>query len=188
MAHTIKLGSPEPTRSQRGCAAQSNRCRRLLILVSVVSVALAVGLAVSLAIFAVRRPRHAPGDRPSAGRGPTEAAITRACGVTRYPALCASELTKLHAADLVPMSLDATRRRVADALSNVTALAVGAPAAAACRDDCLELLDVAGELLERSVRAVAASPANSTDGAAAAHTDDDDVMSWLSAALTYYDT
>ena len=162
MAH-IKLGSPEPTRSQRGCA-QSNRCRRLLILVSVVSVALAVGLAVSLAIFAVRRPRHAPGDRPSAGRGPTEAAITRACGVTRYPALCASELTKLHAADLVPMSLDATRRRVADALSNVTALAVGAPAAAACRDDCLELLDVAGELLERSVRAVAASsPANSTD-------------------------
>ncbi|KAG2585950.1 hypothetical protein PVAP13_5NG005900 [Panicum virgatum] len=191
MAH-IKLGSPEPTRSQRGCA-QSNRCRRLLILVSVVGVALAVGLAVSLTIFAVRRPRHAPGDRPSAGRGPTEA-IARACGVTRYPALCASELTALPGAaaagdaDLVPMSLDATCRRVADALSNVTALAVGAPAAAACRDDCLELLDVAGELLERSVRAVAASPANSTDGAAAAHTNDDDVMSWLSAALTYYDT
>jgi len=191
MAHTIKLGSPEPTRSQRGCAAQSNRCRRLLILVSVVSVALAVGLAVSLAIFAVRRPRHAPGDRPSAGRGPTEAAITRACGVTRYPALCANELTKLpgaaaagDAADLVPMSLDATRRRVAGALSNASALAVVAPAAA----DCLELLDVAGELLERSVRAVAAaSPANSTDAAAAAHTDDD-VMTWLSAALTYYDT
>ena len=153
MAH-IKLGfgSPEPIRSQRGCAAQSNRCRHLLILASVVSVAVAVGLAVSLAIFAVRRPRHAPGDRPSAGRGPTEAAITRACGVTRYPALCASELTKLHAADLVPMSLDATRRRVADALSNASALAVGAPTAA----DCLELLDVAGELLERSVRGVVA--------------------------------
>jgi len=155
MAH-IKLGSPEPTRSQRGCA-QSNRCRRLLILVSVVSVALAVGLAVSLTIFAVRRPRHAPGDRPSAGRGPTEA-IARACGVTRYPALCASELTALPGAaaagdaDLVPMSLDATRRRVADALSNASALAVGAPTAA----DCLELLDVAGELLERSVRGVVA--------------------------------
>ena len=92
MAHTIKLGSPEPTRSQRGCAAQSNRCRRLLILVSVVSVALAVGLAVSLAIFAVRRPSNR---QPSAGRGPTEAAITRACGVTRYPALCANELTNV---------------------------------------------------------------------------------------------
>ncbi|RLN23804.1 hypothetical protein C2845_PM07G40090 [Panicum miliaceum] len=190
MAH-IKLGSPEPTRSQHGCT-QSNRCCRLLILVSVVSVALAVGLAVSLTIFAVRRPRHAPGDRPSAGRGPTEA-ITRACGVTRYPVLCASELTALPGpaaardADLVPMSLDATRRRVADALSNATALAVGARSAAVCRD-CLELLDVVDELLERSVRAVAASPANSTDAAAAAANTDDDVMTWLSAALTYYDT
>ncbi|CAD6240706.1 unnamed protein product [Miscanthus lutarioriparius] len=184
MAH-ITLGSTEPPpSSQHGC-----RRRLLIILASTVSVALAV--AVSLAIyFAVRL-----GPTGDVILASTEA-IRRTCGPTLYPALCVSELAALPGAaaardaDLVPMSLDATRRRVADALADATELvAARAPpddAAAGGYDisDCLEMLEAAADLLNRSVRAVTVSTAA---GAAAADVHDD-VMAWLSAALTYHDT
>jgi F420-0:gamma-glutamyl ligase len=71
------------------------------------------------------------GDGPSpAGSGSTEA-ITRRCRATLYPALCVSEIAALPGAaaardaDLVPLSLDATRRRMADALADATELARG---------------------------------------------------------------
>ncbi|EES02180.1 hypothetical protein BDA96_03G005500 [Sorghum bicolor] len=187
MAHiTLGLPEPPPSSSQHGC-----RRRLLTILVSIViSVALAV--AVSLAIYFAVRP--APGDGPSLMA--TTEAITRTCGPTLYPALCVSELAALPGAAaardadlLVPMSLDATRRRVADALADATELvAARAPldrsagAGGYGISDCLEMLEAAADLLSRSVAAVTAPAAAA---AAIAH---DDVMTWLSAALTYHDT
>ncbi|KAJ1281835.1 hypothetical protein BS78_03G004300 [Paspalum vaginatum] len=188
-AHVITLGSPQPTSSQQ---RSTRRRRLLLIVVSIVSLALAVATAVSLTILiAVRRSRPAPG---------TEA-ITRACGATLYPELCISELTDFTGAadaDLVPVSLNATRQRVEDALSSATALVGARPtAAAAAYSDCLDMLDIAGELLKRSVsRATGSAPTGGPAAAADADSDRaepkhnrrDDVMTWLSAALTYYDT
>ncbi|KAL6627025.1 hypothetical protein ACP70R_030751 [Stipagrostis hirtigluma subsp. patula] len=197
MAHA-KLGSPEQQARPRFRCGESSRHRRLLVAVSIIALALVIGTTVSVTIFAVGRSRMTPG-----GRAPTEA-ITRACRVTLYPELCVSELMGFPGAagagdgELVAMSLNATRRRVADALSNATALggaaALLAPArASAAYRDCVELLDAAAELLERSVGATAAPPpaaADTTDSAAAADSagQDDDVMTWLSAALTYHDT
>lgn len=198
MAHA-KLGSPESTQPRLGCA--EGRRYRLLVVVSIIGVALTVGLAVSVAIAVVGRLRLTSGGRPSTGRAPTEA-ITRTCGVTLYPELCISALMGLPGAasagnaELVPMSLNMTHRRVVDALYNVTglggaaALLAGARASAAY-GDCVELLDAAAELLALSVSVVAAPPASpdSTDSAAADMAgQEDDVMTWLSAALTNHDT
>ncbi|KAL6627028.1 hypothetical protein ACP70R_030754 [Stipagrostis hirtigluma subsp. patula] len=190
MAHA-KLGSSEQAGRPRFRCGESSRRRRLLVAVSIIALALVVGTSVSLTIFAVGRSRMTPG-----GRAPTEA-ITRACRVTLYPELCVSELMGFPGAagagdgELVAMSLNATRRRVADALSNATELggaaALLAPArATAAYRDCVELLDAAAELLERSVGATAAplpAAADTTDSAAAADSagQDDDVMTWLSA-------
>lgn len=198
MAHA-KLGSPESTQPRLGCT--EGRHHRLVVGVSIIGVALAVGLAVSVAIAVVGRSRLTSGGRPSTGRAPTEA-ITRTCGVTLYPELCISALMGLPGAasagnvELVPMSLNMTHQRVVDALYNATglggaaALLAGARARAAY-GDCLELLEAAAELLALSVGVVAAPPASpdSTDSAAADMAgQEDDVMTWLSAALTNHDT
>ncbi|KAL6627026.1 hypothetical protein ACP70R_030752 [Stipagrostis hirtigluma subsp. patula] len=193
---TAKLGSPEPARTRFGCA-QGHR-HRLTIVVPIICVVLVVAIAVPVTVYAVGRSRRTPGDRPASGDTTPSKTIARTCRVTLYPELCVSELKTFPGAagagdvELVPMWLNATRRRVADALSNVTALA-GARAAVAY-DDCVELLDVAGDLLDRSVGVFTAPPLpeSSIDTAAAADTDagadEEDVMSWLSAALTYHET
>lgn len=61
------------------------------------------------------------------------------------------------------MSLNATHRRVVDALYNATALGGAAALLAGARSgaaygDCVEMLDAAEELLARSVGAIAAPP------------------------------
>lgn len=139
------------------------------------------------------------GGRAPRGRAPTEA-IARTCGVTLYPELCVGELMAFPGAagagdaELVPMSLNATHRRVVDALYNATALGGAAALLAGARSgaaygDCVEMLDAAEELLARSVGAIAAPPPppDSVDADTAGR-DDDDIMTWLSAALTSHDT
>ncbi|KAF0917542.1 hypothetical protein E2562_020919 [Oryza meyeriana var. granulata] len=198
MAHAT-LGSHEPTRPRLRCAEGRHR-RRLLVVLCIVGVALAVGVAVSVAIAVLGRSRLTSGERGAPrGSAPTEA-ITRTCGVTLYPELCVSALMGFPGADgagdaeLVPMSLNATHRRVVDALYNATALGGAAARLAGARSsaaygDCVELLDAAAELLSRSVGAIAAPPPSpdSVDADTAGR-DDDDVMTWLSAALTSHDT
>ncbi|KAL5221609.1 hypothetical protein ABZP36_026322 [Zizania latifolia] len=193
----VKLGSPEPTRPRLRCA--EGRRRRLLVVASIVGVALAVVFVVSVAIAVVGRSRLTSGGGSPTGRAPTEA-ITRTCGVTLYPELCISALMGFPGAagageaELVPMSLNVTHRRVVDALYNATGLGAAAALLAGARSsaaygDCVELLDAAAELLARSVGAIAAPPP-SPDSVDADTTgrDDDDVMTWLSAALTNHDT
>uniref|UniRef100_A0A0D9UYL9 Pectinesterase inhibitor domain-containing protein n=1 Tax=Leersia perrieri TaxID=77586 RepID=A0A0D9UYL9_9ORYZ len=116
------------------------------------TVATAAASSSSCASSAWRSPSASPcrwlspsssGGRPRAL--PTEAITRRTCGVTLYPKLCVIALTAFPGAgdaELVPMSLNATHRRVANALYNAKSLA-GATAAAAY-GDCVELLDAAG--------------------------------------------
>ncbi|KAL6850232.1 hypothetical protein ACP4OV_020859 [Aristida adscensionis] len=190
-----QLSSPEQTRSPLGCIQSCRRRRRLLIVVQIISAVLAAGI-VSATIYAVGRSRRTPaGERPSAGRAPTKA-IARTCGVTLYPALCISELAAFPCAaaagdvELVPMWLNATRRRVVDALSDATALA-GARAAVAYHD-CVELLDAAGELLDRSVRAITTPPPPPPPPPPRNSTDDTDTgaaaVVYRCAVLGYQDT
>lgn len=201
MAHAT-LGSPEPAAKPRLRCADGRHRRRLIVVLCIVGVALAVGVAVAVAIAVLGRSRmtsSSGGGRAPRGRAPTEA-IARTCGVTLYPELCVGELMAFPGAagagdaELVPMSLNATHRRVVDVLYNATALGGAAALLAGARSgaaygDCVEMLDAAEELLARSVGAMAAPPPppDSVDADTAGR-DDDDIMTWLSAALTSHDT
>lgn len=158
MAHAT-LGSPEPAAKPRLRCADGRHRRRLIVVLCIVGVALAVGVAVAVAIAVLGRSRmtsSSGGGRAPRGRAPTEA-IARTCGVTLYPELCVGELMAFPGAagagdaELVPMSLNATHRRVVDVLYN------------------------------------APPPPDSVDADTAGR-DDDDIMTWLSAALTSHDT
>ncbi|PKA54417.1 putative pectinesterase/pectinesterase inhibitor 34 [Apostasia shenzhenica] len=119
-------------------------------------------------------------------------AISRACELTRYKALCVSSLQNIPGAgaaagerDIFHISLNMTLRRVGAALFGASAMA-GAPMdprSLAAYEDCLELLDDSVDQLSRSLIAVSQAKAAESLRASA-----DDVHTWLSAALTNHDT
>ncbi|KAG0498228.1 hypothetical protein HPP92_002919 [Vanilla planifolia] len=119
--------------------------------------------------------------------GPTQA-ISQTCGLTRYPALCVSSLANFPGAldagerELVHISLNMTRQRVSASLYGASSIAgvTMDRLARSAYDDCVELLDDSVDQLSRSLEAVSPKAA---DGA-----DDEDVLTWLSAALTNQDT
>lgn len=200
MAHAT-LGSPEPAAKPRLRCADGRHRRRLIVVLCIVGVALAVGVAVAVAIAVLGRSRmtsSSGGGRAPRGRAPTEA-IARTCGVTLYPELCVGELMAFPApparrrrarADVAErdapprggraVQRDGARRRRRAARRARSGAAYG---------DCVEMLDAAEELLARSVGAMAAPPPppDSVDADTAGR-DDDDIMTWLSAALTSHDT
>ncbi|CAD6233696.1 unnamed protein product [Miscanthus lutarioriparius] len=164
---------------QHGCCCCRRRRRLLIILASTISAALAV--AVSLAIyFAVRL-----GPTGDVILASTEA-ITRTCGPTLYPGA-----VRQRARGAPRRGGRAGRRpraHVAPIPDATELVAARAPPDDAAADgygisDFLEMLEAAADLLNRSV-AAATAPAAAV-AAAAVH---DDVMTWLSAALTYHDT
>ncbi|GJN38233.1 hypothetical protein PR202_gb27257 [Eleusine coracana subsp. coracana] len=174
------------------------KCRGTLVVVSIFGLVLVAGLALSLAMHMKtkegsrsRPPRSSEAPPPPSDwnwNGATDA-IARTCRVTSYPDVCVKELMSFPGAaaatvdpeQLVPMSMNATRRRLVDALSDVKTIAAAAShdgRAASAYQDCVDLLDAAADLLHRSEDAFMTSSSNR----------DDDVATWLSAALTYHDT
>ncbi|KAM0939585.1 putative pectinesterase [Dioscorea sansibarensis] len=124
-------------------------------------------------------------------RAPTQA-ISRTCELTRYPSLCVSSLLDFPGAlqagerDLVHITLNMTFQRVAHALYGASAIA-GTNMdvlARAAYDDCMELLDASFDQLSQSLRVVSPTAAAPRLRGAS----DEDVLTWLSAALTNQDT
>ncbi|XP_076917030.1 putative pectinesterase/pectinesterase inhibitor 34 [Bidens hawaiensis] len=143
-----------------------------LIIVSLVSVGLVV-----------RYRTHGPG---SIHPRPTEA-MSRVCSQTRYQNLCLNSLANFPGSsgasdkDMIHISVNMTLQRVGRALytsAEISNLQMGTRVRSAY-EDCLELLEDSVDQLTRSLYSVGpGSKRGSTQ----------DVMTWLSAALTNQDT
>lgn len=164
---------PSPQRSRK----------KKVILLSLLSVALIVAAAIS-AVILIGLPGGVS-DRPESAihRKPTQA-ISRTCSKTRYPDLCVNSLLDFPGSltaserDLVHISFNMTLQRLSKALyfsSGISYLQMD-PRVRSAYDDCLELLDDSVDSLSRSL--VSVSSTTSTQ----------DVLTWLSAALTNQDT
>ncbi|XP_010925933.1 probable pectinesterase/pectinesterase inhibitor 34 [Elaeis guineensis] len=172
----------EPPPSQTG----STRRKRLFILLGLLTVVLLVASGVSFGLLVGFRAGSSGSGR---NRSPTQA-ISQTCGLTLYPALCISSLLDFPGAfdardrDLVHISLNMTMQRVSKALYGASAIAgVSMDALArAAYEDCMELLEDSLDQLSESLAVV--SP--SASGPAGAS--NEDVLTWLSAALTNQDT
>lgn len=122
-------------------------------------------------------------------RDPTPLAVSQVCGQTRHRSLCIESLMSHPAAtsagtkDLVHISVNVTLKRFGKALyesAELNEMPMGALERSAY-EACVELLDDSVDLLSRSLSSV--SP--SLNGKAQAS---QDVLTWLSAALTNQDT
>ncbi|KZV31026.1 putative pectinesterase/pectinesterase inhibitor 34-like [Dorcoceras hygrometricum] len=123
-------------------------------------------------------------------RRPSQA-MSRTCGKTLYPSLCLDSLIDFPGAlaasekDLVHISVNMTLQRVDRALyhaSEFTNLPMGSHERSAY-EACLELLDESVDLLTRSLLSVV--PGGGDD---ATVTTTQDILTWISASLTYHET
>lgn len=167
-------------------AATTWKRRYRIKLLLVFSVAFLVASAVSVAVIFAIRAKASGGLH--GGRKPT-VAIARACSRTLYQDLCINSLLDFPGAnsaterDLVHISVNVTLRRVGRALytsSDIRNVDMDGHVRAAY-DDCLELLGGSVDHLDRSLAAVADGNASPTGSA-------QDVVTWLSAAMTNQDT
>lgn len=163
----------------------SSRSRKKLILLSVLSFALIIASAVS-AVLLVGLKTSAVG--PTIGHKPTQA-ISRTCSKTLYPNLCVSSLLNFPGSltaseqDLVHISFNMTLHHFSRALyftSGISYLQMD-PHVRSAFDDCLELLDDSVDALSRSLGSVLLLPGGDINKR-------EDVLTWLSAALTNHDT
>ncbi|KAH9724034.1 putative pectinesterase/pectinesterase inhibitor 61 [Citrus sinensis] len=163
----------------------SSRSRKKLILLSVLSFALIIASAVS-AVLLVGLKTSAVG--PTIGHKPTQA-ISRTCSKTLYPNLCVSSLLNFPGSltaseqDLVHISFNMTLQHFSRALyftSGISYLQMD-PHVRSAFDDCLELLDDSVDALSRSLGSVLLLPGGDINKR-------EDVLTWLSAALTNHDT
>ncbi|KAK9071653.1 hypothetical protein SSX86_008082 [Deinandra increscens subsp. villosa] len=156
-----------------------------LILVSLVSVGIVMGL----------RTKHSGGggSQSSIHPRPTES-MSRVCSRTRYPNLCLNSLVNFPGSfnasdkDMIHISVNMTLQRVGRAL--YTSAEIGNlqmdTIVRSAYDDCLELLEDSVDQLSRSLFSVGPSVGNNADGKTTSSRED--VMTWLSAALTNQDT
>lgn len=172
---------PEPASNP----SNSSKKRKLLVL-GLIAFIFLLASGVAAAILVRIRTRGSGLSDPIINKAPTQA-ISRACGKTRYPDLCVNSLVDFPGAmeagerDLVHISVNMTLQRIGQALygaSSFTNLPMEGRMRAAY-EDCLELLGDSVDQLGQSLTAVAPP-------AAAGSTDD--VLTWLSAALTNQDT
>ncbi|KAJ8435188.1 hypothetical protein Cgig2_028374 [Carnegiea gigantea] len=154
-------------------------------------------LVIAAACGALAVGRSSSSDRAGPRRAPT-AAMRKACGLTRYPDLCVASLVDFPGAtaagdprQLAHISMNVTLRHFGRALSASTEIEnwqMGSMARSAY-EDCLELLADSVDLLGRSL--VSVSPAveeESVGNGGIQGGSKEDVITWLSGAMTNQDT
>ncbi|KAF3623333.1 putative pectinesterase/pectinesterase inhibitor 61 [Capsicum annuum] len=182
-----RLGKPDPGEtSGRVMIPNPNpkpRCSKIKFLVSFATVLL---LAAAISVAVLVGVKHKAGnriDKPSQ-------AMAHTCSRTLYPSLCLNSLINFPGAnsasdnDLVHISVNLTLQRFDKALyvaSDINNLQMNTQTRSAY-DDCLELLEESIDLLSQSLTSVFPGDSNSPTGST------NDVMTWLSAALTNQDT
>ncbi|XP_073315725.1 probable pectinesterase/pectinesterase inhibitor 61 [Primulina huaijiensis] len=188
-----RLGKPEPLGSSNrslpaepSATPKKSKLKILLILASTLMVASAISAALVVVIRSNRNSSTSAAARFKIRR-PSQA-ISRTCSMTRYPTLCVDSLVDFPDAmdasekDLVHISLNVTLHRFDRAIylaSNITNLLMDSHVRSAY-EDCLELLEDSVSHLSRSLSS--ATPGGGATGST------QDVLTWLSAALTNHDT
>ncbi|CAA7056009.1 unnamed protein product [Microthlaspi erraticum] len=181
--------APSPNLHHVSTPAQpenTNRRRKKLLVSSII---VAFALILAAAIFAgirtqVKSNQHVPG----LARKPSQA-ISKACELTRFPELCVDSLMDFpgslaasSAKDLIHVTVNMTLHHFSQALyssSSINFLDMP-PRVRSAYDSCIELLDDSVDALSRALSSVVSVSAGQTKP--------QDVMTWLSAALTNHDT
>ncbi|KAL1203372.1 putative pectinesterase/pectinesterase inhibitor 34 [Cardamine amara subsp. amara] len=186
---TTTTTTPPPNHNQVSTSAQpeNNRRRKKKLLVS--SIILAFTLILAAAIFAgIRTQVKSNQSAPGLARKPSQA-ISKACELTRFPELCVDSLMDFpgslaasSAKDLIHVTVNMTLHHFSHALYSSSSFSFVdmPPRARSAYDACLELLDDSVDALSNALSSVV-----SVSGA---QTKPQDVMTWLSAALTNHDT
>ncbi|KAJ3686173.1 hypothetical protein LUZ61_015337 [Rhynchospora tenuis] len=175
---------PHPSISDLQAAQPSSRNRRLLLNFCLLALFLFIASTISLTVVLILH--HKPTNSPKV-RTPTKA-ISRTCGLAMYPSLCEKSLAQYPGAteategDLIHITLDMTMHRLTMAFYGAAMVANQGTTingrARAAYDDCMELLDHSVDHLSKSLMVVSGNNSNSRD----------DVLTWLSAALTNQET
>lgn len=163
--------------------------KKKIIFLTIFSVVLIAASAASAAILLGVRDKASGQSDPNSltHRKPTQA-ISKACSKTQFPALCVSSLLDFPGSmtasesDLVHISFNMTLLHLDKALylsSGISYVNMETHERSAF-DDCLELLEDSIDALTRSLSTV--SPSSGGGGSP------EDVVTWLSAALTNQDT
>ncbi|XP_027330995.1 probable pectinesterase/pectinesterase inhibitor 34 [Abrus precatorius] len=200
-----RLGPADPGGSSRRSTTpltkstpSSSNSKKKLIIISTLAAVLIVASAVSAALITVIRSRASGNQNaPDLTRKPTQA-ISRTCSKTRFPTLCINSLldfpgsTTASEQDLVHISFNMTLRHISHAFYASTGISFAAtdPKVHAAYEDCLELLEESMDALSRSLDSVLppSAPSSSGEIKPAATGSSEDVLTWLSAALTNQDT
>lgn len=179
------LNQPEESASS---APPRNRRNKVILLSVLAIVLLAASAASAVVLIGLRTPASGP-PGSAVHRAPTQA-ISRTCSKTRYPDLCVNSLLDFPGSltaserDLVHISFNMTLQRLSKALYSSSGFSYVQmePRVRSAFDDCLELLDDSVDALSRALLSVGVEQQS---GAA---TSTNDVLTWLSAALTNQDT
>ncbi|KAK8587258.1 hypothetical protein V6N13_086252 [Hibiscus sabdariffa] len=181
-----KLRRPEPQHEEH---RPQNKKKRLLVL-SFIALGMILVSAVCAGLAIMVRERAA-GGTASIRRKPTQA-ISRTCSKTRFPNLCVNSLLQFPSSltaseqDLVHISFNMTLRHFSQALYTTSLISSVRmdPRVRSAYDDCLELLEDSVDALSRSLSSVVPPE----DGGSKGGSSSQDVMTWLSSALTNHDT
>ncbi|KAG5600745.1 hypothetical protein H5410_032115 [Solanum commersonii] len=188
-----RLGKPKPKdlsrreilpKFEENAPNQRSKLKIVLIFSSILIIASAISAAVVVTVRSTTKTgatvRHI---KPSQ-------AISRTCSRTRFPTLCLNSLHEFPGAltasdaELVHISVNATLQRFGKAFymaSDINSLVMDKRTRSAY-ESCLELLEDSVYLLSRSLTSVAPGAGKSPPG------NNNDVQTWLSAALTNQDT
>ncbi|KAK6936691.1 Pectinesterase inhibitor domain [Dillenia turbinata] len=170
------------------------RRKKLVISLLFLSTILIIAASVSATLVVRNRTRGgSDSSEPLINRKPTQA-ISWTCGKTLYPSLCINYLLDFPGSlsaeerDLVHISVNMTLQHFGKALyitSEISNLKMDARVRSAY-EDCIELLEDSVDALTRSLYSI--SPSSSAPSNGQQHGSTQDVLTWLSAALTNQDT
>ncbi|KAE8723188.1 putative pectinesterase/pectinesterase inhibitor 34 [Hibiscus syriacus] len=168
--------------------AENNK--RNIVILSVIAVTMIIVSAVCAGLVIGLREGGADSVGNQVRRKPTRA-ISKTCSRTRFPSLCVNSLLEFPGSltaneqGLVHISFNITLQHFSKALYTTTSISYVQmdPRVRSAYDDCLELLEDSVDALSRSLSSVIRSQDGNSKGGST-----QDVMTWLSAALTNHDT
>ncbi|XP_010266532.1 PREDICTED: probable pectinesterase/pectinesterase inhibitor 34 [Nelumbo nucifera] len=184
---------PESFTSQLGetTSRPRRRGKHKLIALALLSLVLVVAAVVSAGFLLGFRTKASNGAESAIRKRPTQA-ISQTCSRTRYRSICVNSLLDFPGAlsandrDLVHITVNMTLQRVGKALYGVSEIANVAmdSLSRSAYEDCFELLEDSMDQLSLSLNSIA--PPGQRSGKPVGTTQD--VLTWLSAALTNQDT
>lgn len=185
------LGDSNASTSNSSVSANKKSSKLKFLLIFAVTLIVASGVSVGI-LLGIRTKSDGSGSQAEGSHQKPSQAMSRACSKTRYPDLCVNSLLDFpgsvtaSSTDLVHISMNMTLQHFGRALytsTEINNLQMDSLTRSAYQD-CLELLEDSVDQLSRSLTSVA--PNQNRKGQAVGNSND--VLTWLSAAMTNQDT